>query len=261
MNFSQAEKSECPLHLRGAIGLDEAGRGCLAGPVVAACVLLPDSLPRIDGLEKLTDSKLLSEVQRQRLEPKIKEVALGWSLGFVWPAEIDALNILQASLRAMCLACASMLHKLPFSQRNDLYILIDGNQKLPGGLMLHALKQWGLDNAWMLPQEAVVGGDSKILSIAAASVLAKVARDRFMLAAHRKYPQYAFNRHKGYATGEHLEMLKRHGLCPLHRRSFKGCREETLPLPLKSDLLTGLHPSRPDKTQKEQTEIKLPLLK
>ena len=220
VQFSQAEKK--PLHLPGAAGLDEAGRGCLAGPVVAACVFLPRQAGKLTSLEGLTDSKQLAPPIRARLEPEIKKIALGWSLGFVWPDEIDRINILQASLKAMSLAYASMRFRMLPGAETPVSLLLDGNRNLPASALLAALAQWGFGPEALLPRQAVIKGDAKILAIAAASVLAKTARDRFMLAADKKYPAYGFQRHKGYATKEHLDAVSRHGPCPLHRLSFRG---------------------------------------
>lgn len=226
IDFSQVEKPVRPIHVRDAAGLDEAGRGCLAGPVVAACVCLPGYAGEMPELELLTDSKLLSAPLRAGLEQEIKKAALAWALGFVWPEEIDRINILQASLKAMSKAYAAMLVRAASRQIEIRSVLLDGNQRLPLPVLQAALARWGLSGEQIPPQQAVVKGDSKILAIAAASVLAKVARDRFMQAAHKKYPEYGFKRHKGYATREHLEAIKLHGICPLHRLSFRGCKEE-----------------------------------
>ena len=249
IGFSQEEKADVkarisahgPAHVAGCAGIDEAGRGCLAGPVVAACVWLPDAPGKgeaILALSGLTDSKQLGETMREQLEPRIKNVALAWSLGFVWPREIDRINILQASLKAMSAAYASMLAR--FAKRANSAgisghfaglglpsglngILVDGNQTMPEHALHNALSGVGLGVEWALPQHAVVKGDSRVLSIAAASVLAKVARDRFMRAAGRKFPAYGFERHKGYGTKEHLAAIEKYGVCPLHRLSFQGC--------------------------------------
>lgn len=178
-------------------GVDEAGRGCLAGPVVAGAVVLPfDS--QISGL---TDSKKLSPSKRLILESQIKEQALCWSLGLIWPREIDRLNILQATLKAMVKAVLTL--KIPPDQ-----ILIDGNQKIP-------LK---------ISQKTVVGGDGLIPCISAASILAKTFRDRLMKSLEKKYPGYGLARHKGYGTKDHLSALRRHGPAPIHRMTFRGVR-------------------------------------
>lgn len=229
VNFSQAEKAEKtvrPIHVKDAVGLDEAGRGCLAGPVVAACVCLPANAGEISEFEQVTDSKKIDERLRLKLESTIKKKAAAWALGFVWPEEIDRINILQASLKAMSKAYAAMLFRTGNKRIEIRSILLDGNRLIPLQMLQSALAVWRLDEDQILPQQTVVKGDSKILSIAAASILAKVARDRFMMAAHKKYPEYGFKRHKGYATKEHLKAIELYGTCPIHRLSFKGCKKE-----------------------------------
>ncbi|HEX7080883.1 MAG TPA: ribonuclease HII [Gammaproteobacteria bacterium] len=182
-------------------GVDEAGRGPLAGPVVAAAVVL-DRRRRIRGLK---DSKLLSPEERTRLAREIRRKAAAFALGYAGPAEIDEVNILQATLRAMERAVLR-LRVVP-----DL-VRIDGNQ-LPRFENHH--------RPFLL--EPIVDGDAKVAAISAASILAKVCRDRLMRRWHRRYPVYGFDRHKGYATEEHLEALERHGPCPIHRSSFAPC--------------------------------------
>ena len=174
-------------------GVDEAGRGPLAGPVYAAAVILPEKL-QIPGL---TDSKKLSDKKRRELFPVIQEKAIAWSIGFATEKEIDEINILQATYLAMERA----IHGL--SVTPDL-ALIDGNRA----------KDFGL------PVKTVVKGDSLSANIAAASVLAKVARDDAMLKLAEEYPQYGFEIHKGYGTKAHYEALRSHGHCPVHRLSF-----------------------------------------
>lgn len=176
-------------------GVDEAGRGPLAGPVVVAAVILrTDHL--LDGLD---DSKRLSEARREALYPQILEAALAWRVEFVDTAEIDALNILQATLAGMCRALRALSPAAQLAR-------IDGNQ-LPRDLPC--------------PAEALVGGDGLEPAIMAASILAKVSRDRAMRELHLEYPQYGFDRHKGYPSREHLAALQAHGPCPQHRRSFR----------------------------------------
>lgn len=178
-------------------GVDEAGRGPLAGPVVAAAVVLDPLFP-IDGLR---DSKKLSAAHRERLAVLIRERAYAWSVGRADAGDIDRINILQATLLAMARAVAG----LPTPPR---HVLVDG---------LHCPR---------LPcsVEAVVGGDRRIASISAASILAKVTRDAEMVQLDRRYPQYGFRRHKGYPTVEHREALLQHGPCPIHRRTFAPVR-------------------------------------
>ena len=173
-------------------GCDEAGRGPLAGDVVAAAVILGSSIQ--DGLN---DSKKLTERKRERLFAEIKASALAWSIGRASVEEIDRLNILNASLLAMKRAVES-LSPLP------AHVLVDGN-KLP---------------AWQFSAEAIVGGDGSVPCISAASVLAKVTRDREMVQLDEEYPGYGLAKHKGYPTAQHLNALARLGVTPIHRRSF-----------------------------------------
>ena len=175
-------------------GVDEVGRGPLVGAVVTAAVILDPERP-ITGL---ADSKKLSEKKRLLLAEEIKEKALAWSLGRAEATEIDQLNILQATMLAMCRAVQG-LHIQPD------FVLIDGN-RIPAALNIAA--------------QAVVKGDSLVAEISAASILAKVERDQEMLLLHQKYPQYGFDRHKGYPTKLHLEMLEKYGILAEHRQSF-----------------------------------------
>lgn len=183
-------------YLRGftaVCGIDEAGRGPLAGPVCAAAVLLPEGVV-IDGLN---DSKKLSEKKRELLFPVIEENALAFGIGFADEKEIDEINILQAMFRAMRRAFDAM-------QRRCDYVLVDGNRMPP----------------MPVPGETVVKGDAKSPSIAAASILAKVSRDRVMLEYAKQYPEYQFEKHKGYGTKAHVEALRAFGPSPIHRRTF-----------------------------------------
>ncbi len=183
-------------------GVDEAGRGPLAGPVVAAAVILPLAAA-IDGLD---DSKRLGPAARTRLAVQIRTTALAWGLGWADPAEIDALNILGATLLAMRRA----LLALPI---RPSAVQVDGNQApSTAGLGLRG------------PLTTVVRGDASHAAIAAASILAKTWRDAFMVAADAREPGYGFARHKGYGTPQHLQALWRQGPCPLHRRSFEPVR-------------------------------------
>ena len=179
-------------------GVDEAGRGPLAGPVLCAAVILPPD----DGLAGLDDSKKLTEARRERLFDAIRETAAGYAIVAVEAGEIDRLNIFQATMQGMTRAV------LALPTRPEL-VLVDGN-KIPSGLPCAA--------------RALVGGDALERSIMAASVLAKVSRDRLMLALHAQYPEYGFDRHKGYPTPAHLAALRRYGACPQHRRSFAPVR-------------------------------------
>jgi ribonuclease HII len=177
-------------------GVDEVGRGPLAGPVVAAAVILDPTAP-IDGLR---DSKLLTFRQRRRLAREVRVHALAWAVGRVGPRRIDQVNVLQATWFAMRTALAR-LRVAPG------LVLVDGRLRIPGVSCV---------------QRAIVAGDRRSASVAAASIVAKVVRDRLMVRADRRYPDYGFRRHKGYATADHLEALTRLGPCPLHRRSFHG---------------------------------------
>ena len=175
-------------------GTDEAGRGPLAGNVVAAAVILnPDS--HITGLD---DSKKLSEKKRQFLAVEIKQRALAWSIVSISPQQIDEMNILQASLFAMRTAAETL------KVRPD-HVFVDGNKTL-------------ID--CFCDSTAIIKGDSRVAEISAASILAKVERDAQMLALHEQYPEYGFDRHKGYPTKDHREILKTIGPCPEHRRSY-----------------------------------------
>lgn len=174
-------------------GVDEAGRGPLAGPVVAASVILPDNFTAVE----LNDSKQLSPQLRERLAEEIKKQAIAYHVAFVDAAEIDQINIYQASQKAMRLAVQG-LHVTPH------YVLTDA-MPLPGIAM---------------PQQSLVKGDARAACIAAASVLAKVERDRWMKEQANRYPRYGFDQHMGYGTKAHWEAIRRYGLTPLHRRSF-----------------------------------------
>lgn len=186
---------------RPALGIDEAGRGPLAGPVTAAAVCLPSFLPA--SLATLNDSKKLSEAQRERLFEPIQACALAFGIASVDAPRIDVINILEATREAMLLAAQAAVAMLG---RAPATLLVDGNLRLPG---------------WVGEQWALVKGDGRSVNIAAASVLAKVTRDRMMVAAARTWPVYGFERHKGYGTLAHRQALGLHGPCALHRRSFK----------------------------------------
>lgn len=180
-------------------GVDEAGRGPLVGTVVAAAVILDPNNP----IAGLNDSKKLSEKKREKLFIGIQEKALAWAIADASPAEIDELNILQASLLAMRRAVEAL-------QVQPDQVLVDGN-KIPQGLLM--------------PCEAVVGGDALHAEISAASILAKVTRDRQMLELDQKFPQFGFAKHKGYPTKAHFEAIALHGVTTEHRRSFGPVRK------------------------------------
>jgi ribonuclease HII len=193
-------------------GVDEAGRGPLAGPVCVAAVVFDPGKPRINGLD---DSKQLTADKRVRLQARIVERALAWRVVFVEVEDIDRLNIFQATMLGMRLALQGVAHAADVAR-------IDGNH-LPRDLPCAA--------------EAWIDGDARDRSIMAASILAKVARDARMRELHALYPQYGFDRHKGYASPMHREALRKHGPCPQHRRSFAPVREALEPPPLQHDLL------------------------
>jgi ribonuclease HII len=176
-------------------GTDEAGRGCLAGPVTAAAIILPESFEN----SILTDSKLLSERKRELLEPLLKDESVCFGIAHIQPNVIDDINILNASILAMHNAIDS-LSQIPE------YIIVDGNRFKP-------FKD--------IPYSCIVKGDSKYLSIAAASVLAKTARDAYMLQLHEEYPMYNWKKNKGYPTKEHRAAIRKYGTTKYHRMSFK----------------------------------------
>jgi len=183
-------------------GVDEVGRGCLAGPVVAAACILDLSKPLPEGLN---DSKKISEKKRLKLNEEIRETAICYAIGEVQADEIDKINILQATKKAMRLA----IEKL---QPNADFLLIDA-------LQLKEVK---------LPQKGIIKGDAISASIAAASIIAKTYRDNLMQEMCKIYPVYGFSKHVGYGTKAHFEALKQHGACDLHRKSFKGVLPDTL---------------------------------
>lgn len=180
----------------GEAGCDEAGRGCLAGPVVAAAVILDPS----QDWSMLRDSKKLTEAQRNRYRQRIQEKALAWAIGQCSPGEIDEINILQASILAMHRALDQLMVR-------PQLILVDGNR----------FKAWG-----ETPYRCEIGGDGRFSSIAAAGILAKTHRDELMLKAHGDFPYYGWDRNKGYPTTEHRLAIKARGPSAWHRRSFRG---------------------------------------
>ena len=190
----ELEKAAVSRGFKLICGVDEAGRGPLAGPVCAAAVILPDGA----DIPELDDSKKLPEKKRERLFNVITETAVDFSVAYGTLEEIEELNILNATFLAMNRAVNGLAVKPDFA-------LIDGN-RVPRGIKI--------------PCETAVKGDSKSMSIAAASVLAKVTRDRLMLTYDEKYPAYNFKKHKGYGTREHIELIKKYGPCGIHRLSF-----------------------------------------
>jgi len=197
VDFWQFEKEAMAEDRALVCGCDEAGAGPLAGPVYAAAVILPLGLD-IPGLD---DSKKLTEKKREALFPVIQEQALAWSVAAVDAAEIDRTDILSARMKAMQLAIDGLSPKPDFA-------LIDGN------------RDRGRTSAITAPHRCLVKGDSLSASIAAASILAKVSRDRYMTEAAAQYPAYGFDRHKGYGTRLHYQLLREHGPSPIHRRTF-----------------------------------------
>ena len=197
--FFRAAKLRLIIDVSGPMaGVDEVGRGPLAGPVVAAAVIL-DEKRTIRGLN---DSKLLQPEERERLDIEIRRRAICCSVAEASVEEIDRFNILRAALLAMRRAVEGL------SQQPSI-VLIDGNQR----------------PELTMPVRTVVGGDSRVRAISAASIIAKVYRDRLLMALHEEHPQYGFHGHKGYSTPEHLAALREHGACPHHRRSFAPVRE------------------------------------
>ncbi len=186
---------------RHVAGVDEAGRGPLAGPVVAAAVILPIGLTETLGIN---DSKLLSAAKREVLKTVIENNAVSIGIGVVEHHDIDRLNILQATYMAMRQAVQALAPR-------PEYVLVDGNR----------------DPQLGLPGQCIVKGDSLSLSIAAASIIAKVTRDKLMIQYAESYPDYGFERHKGYPTPEHIAGIRKLGLSPIHRRSFKAKALET----------------------------------
>ncbi|MGH7811988.1 MAG: ribonuclease HII [Candidatus Binatia bacterium] len=191
-------------------GVDEVGRGPLAGPVVAAAIILPRGFTH----PEIKDSKLLSPKQRARLAPLIRENAESWGLGVVEVDEIDRINILQASLLAMLKALDAL------ASTPDC-LLIDGNQPIP----IRLFHESRFSSVSSLYQRPIVKGDQLCLSIAAASIVAKVARDGMMVELDKQYPEYGFAAHKGYSCRAHLDALNRFGPSPIHRQSFKPVRD------------------------------------
>jgi len=201
-------------------GTDEAGRGCLAGPVTAAAVILPATFEN----EFLNDSKQLSEKIREHLKPVIEKNAVCFSVTHLHPDEIDEINILNASMKGMqeCI--------LKLKQKPD-FVIVDGNRLLNAKLGLKNTfgKQFSSDEIELLksiPNQSIIKGDSKFLSIAAASVLAKTYRDEFMNEIHKEFPMYNWKQNKGYPTKEHREAIRKYGTTKYHRMSFRLLPEQ-----------------------------------
>lgn len=201
-------------------GTDEAGRGCLAGPVTAAAILLPNNFE----LNLLNDSKQLSEKIREKLKPIIEEKATSFAVTHIFPNEIDEINILNASMKAM------QESVLKLNQTPE-HIIVDGNRPLNGklGMKQKTGKIFTTDEIELLksiPNTSITKGDSKYLSIAAASVLAKTYRDEYMNKIHEEFPMYNWKKNKGYPTTEHREAIKKYGPCKYHRMSFRLLPEQ-----------------------------------
>jgi ribonuclease HII len=197
--FFRAEKLRAIVDVGGPMaGVDEVGRGPLAGPVVAAAVILPEKVM----IRGLNDSKLLQPEERERLDREIRRRALCCSVAEASVEEIDRFNILRAALLAMRRAVEGLAQQ-------PCIVLVDGNQRPELGM----------------PVRTVIGGDARVRAISAASIIAKVHRDRLLVALHAEPPQYGFDGHKGYSTPEHLAALREHGACRHHRRSFAPVRE------------------------------------
>jgi ribonuclease HII len=194
----QTEKNFFAQKVNTIAGVDEAGRGPLAGPVIAACVVIDSSFEITEDLKAVADSKKLSAKKREQLFKIIKERVLAVEISVVSHKVIDKINILQASLLAM-------KKSIEACQIKPDLILIDGNQKIP---------------KLEIKQQTIVGGDATVFCIAAASIIAKVSRDFLIAEAAKKYPEYGFEKHKGYGTKQHLEALLKYGPCPIHRYSF-----------------------------------------
>jgi ribonuclease HII len=211
-NFRCTSRFERSLRRRGyslVAGCDEAGRGALLGPLYAAAVILDPARP-IRGLD---DSKKLSPAEREELAPAIREKALAFAVTAVSAGDVDALNVYQASRHAMILALEAL--------RPAPHFVITDAMRLAG---------WGDPSEFPLPYRSIVHGDARSVSIAAASILAKVARDACLVELDRLYPQYQLAHNKGYGTPEHLDGLARHGPCSEHRRTFQPVKGYDLPL-------------------------------
>ena len=205
--LKEIRKIEEELYLKGInsiAGIDEAGRGPLAGPVVVACVVMPkDSM-----IEGVNDSKKVSEKKREKLFEEITKEALGYGIGIVSQEEIDKINILNATKEGLTLAIKELEKDLQEKKRKF---------EKPEIILVDALTKIDTDH---IPYRSIIKGDSKSYSIAAASIIAKVTRDRIMRQWDEVYPMYGFEKHKGYGTAAHIAAIKEYGLCPLHRRSF-----------------------------------------
>lgn len=213
VRFRAFEEQGYARGFRCVAGVDEVGRGPLAGPVVAAAVILPRGFSH----PEIKDSKLLTPKQREKLAPLIRDNAESWGLGVVDVQDIDRINILKASLLAMVKALEGL------KARPDC-VLIDGNQFIP----IEFLHESKFFTSRSLFQKTIVSGDQVCISIAAASIVAKVARDAMMVELDKRYPEYGFASHKGYTCDAHLEALRRYGPTPIHRQSFQPVRDAAM---------------------------------
>lgn len=191
--------------LKTIAGIDEAGRGPLAGPVVVACCLMP----RNSMIEGVNDSKKIAEKKREKLYESITEEAISYGVGIIGQTEIDEINILNATKKGLTKAIQEMEEKL--KQKPELGII------KPDAILVDALTKIDTDG---IPYQSIVHGDAISYSIACSSIIAKVTRDRIMRQWDEIYPQYGFAKHKGYGTAAHIQAIREYGLCPLHRRSF-----------------------------------------
>lgn len=214
--------------LKFECGTDEAGRGCLAGPVTAAAVILSPTVSKEEGVKKLfeelNDSKQLSEKKRFELRPLIEETAICFSVTPIYNVEIDEINILNASMKAMQ-ECVLKLNPIPE------YIIVDGNRPLNGKLGMNQktgkiFTSAEIELLQSIPTTSIIKGDSKFFSIAAASVLAKTYRDDYMNQIHEEFPMYNWKKNKGYPTKEHREAIRKYGPCKYHRMSFRLLPEQ-----------------------------------
>lgn len=205
--LKEIKKIEEELYSQGTTsiaGIDEAGRGPLAGPVVVACVVMP----RDSMIEGVNDSKKVSEKKREKLYEEIIKEAIGYGVGIISQEEIDRINILNATKEGLTTAIKEMEKDLKEKQREF---------DKPEIILVDALTKIDTDH---IPYRSIIKGDAKSYSIAAASIIAKVTRDRIMRQWDEVYPMYGFEKHKGYGTAAHINAIKEYGLCPLHRRSF-----------------------------------------
>ena len=205
--LKEIKKIEEELYSQGTIsiaGIDEAGRGPLAGPVVVACVVMP----RDSMIEGVNDSKKVSEKKREKLYEEIIKEAIGYGVGIISQEEIDRINILNATKEGLTTAIKELEKDLKEKQREF---------DKPEIILVDALTKIDTD---YIPYRSIIKGDAKSYSIAAASIIAKVTRDRIMRQWDEVYPMYGFEKHKGYGTAAHINAIKEYGLCPLHRRSF-----------------------------------------